>query len=200
MTVARPSVLIYAHSFQPTLADLYGPPDEDEYCPVSQVWVSTTTGEILGRYGHCRRNTCPPCVRIKARALAKRLAKVRPTEMLTITHLPDNWSEAQPVLAEFMRTTRRAGHDWLWCHAIERDPNLAGAHLHAWTRGDVPPTEVLTKAASRTGLGTVHRQRVVHHGGLDYQWKTPGWSKAANEDARLLNGSQMWHTSRGYWR
>jgi hypothetical protein len=76
----------------------------------------------------------------------------RPTHFLTLTRVGDDWPTVHDRVTYFRKCMRRAGCHFEWAYHVERNPQLTGAHIHAWARGDLPHAAVTT-AALQAGMG-----------------------------------------------
>lgn len=185
------------------LASLYGPADSPTVCyrgPIPLWGLDLSTGEVTDSID-CRANTCPACRVWKVHYLSGRIYRTRPESFFTLTGLPASWSLAKGPLQSVFRWLRR--HDFP-CHAVyalERQPATPQlAHMHGYGSG-WPPARLLSEAAERAGLGhRVDVRRVGRPGirGFVYPWKTATWNGDAYVDFRALNGSRLYHATRGW--
>ena len=145
------------------LTEIWGPADSTRVCPRGVPWEVDENGEVTRVLWPCRRNDCLACSREKVSTLARRIKRETPTHLVTVTHVPASWPEARDAMAHFRRTLK-ADWDYAMVWAIERDPDPTSstAHIHGFAKGRTPTRPALNRAASRAGLGLVHRERITH--------------------------------------
>ncbi len=148
----------------------------------------------------CRRRSCLFCVRRTISALSSAVEFVRPTHLLTVTRLDEDWQPNRARMNRLMRCLRSGGRRLEWFYVIEELAASAGAHAHVLLRGDVPEAEKLHELCARAGFRFPDLQPLDRpRSNASYFFKVAAWTETSLAFHSQLNGGRLFHASRGFW-
>lgn len=177
----------------------WGPRADAERCPNPRlVLLDTRTGEIKNQT-LCRRSTCLYCNRVRAREYHRAIDLAAPSQGFTLTLVDGDRQASRNQVKQVVRTLRRSeGLNVSVAWALECNPGGTGHHAHGWLRGDHVRPKVLTMAAARAGLGSVHVQPVTYRGDFSYPMKSATHNQRSLTEHLRLNGPELLH-ARHFW-
>jgi hypothetical protein len=124
--------------------------------------------------------------------------------MLTFTHVGDDWPVIRSRMNQLRKILQRSGYLLEWAYVVECNftESRHFHHVHALAHGDVPDGGTLTEHAQRVGFGPVTDVKALRDvkASARYLFKDqPRWRHYLRHTL-YINGGQLVHASRGYWR
>lgn len=178
--------------------------------------LDLATGELLPR--RCRGLSCPYCIHVQVRDVARAIALARPNWSLLITQVGDDFVQTRRRMNRLRELVRASGFVFEWAWHVEHNPRASGLHVHAWLRSQPPaPPGTFSARAAQARVGWVDLQPLRTRmgweaGGLHGVGAAGYGMKEALEglqEAVLLsevqqafleiNGKHLVHASRGFW-
>jgi len=195
---------VFNTSSRQVLEELWGPETELDLCP--RFWSTPDPKWTVGqmRMHRCRNGSCLYCVRGKVREVRDGVRFSRPNALLTVTGLTgDHRTDCTTMnlLAKYLRRVKggqTCTFAWIW--ATEPNPRGTGHHAHAWSWGDIPAPGELDRRANQAGLGITNLREVTYDGNFAYLCKTATWNETSLAAYRAVNGTDIVHGGRGFWR
>ena len=177
-----------------------------ERCPrFPYDWLDVDDGDV--HPGSCKSVRCPVCGPREIRRRAWRIARAAPERFITLTQLPPDYHAARRSEASLLRYLRRQGlaMEWAVAHELTKSGQR---HAHALQRGDPIPQPLLSRAASRSGMGRIVWISAIRSDGATayalkealgvVRYATKGTEELA--DHLELNGGWLVRTTKGYYR
>ena len=218
--LARTSVRGIAAASQPLVTIFSG---QDTECPSPRTdrYPDRQTGEIIERVHRfyspyrrehidapCDRNRCRACGIRKARKIAGAIYVSRPSHVLTLTQVGDDYQAIRRRLARFFGALRRTYPTLRYLWTVESNPLATGNHAHAYIHlaDEHISQTVVDRAASRTDVGSVDIASVPVTARATYMGYC--MKDLVDSDRRdgflTLNGTPgrqfLVHPSRGFYR
>ena len=103
--------------------------------------VNLDTGQRVS--GRCDIYPCPYCGPRKTLRYQQAAAHVEPERFVGLSLVPESFAQARKQLNDLATRLRRAGYEWEWFWAIERNPEGTGHHLGAVQKGSYVPQDRL---------------------------------------------------------